>query len=196
MRKIVLASSSPRRREILKNTGIKFTIDHAECDESLHSFKDPHKLARELSERKALAVAHRHGDALVIAADTFIVFKDKLMGKPHTDKEALRMLAQLNGKTHSVITGFTIIDTKNNKKVSKSVETRVFFNKMSADDLKAYVKTGEPLDKAGAYAIQGRGAFLVKKIEGDYLNVVGLPLAELLNTLKKFGIDISNIAEG
>ncbi len=192
MRKIVLASASPRRQEMLKNTGIKFIIDHAECDESLHSFKDPHKLAREISERKALAVAHRHDDALIIGADTFIVFKNELMGKPHTDKEALGMLRLLNGKMHRVITGFTVFDTSTHKKSTGSVETKVFFSIMSEDELKAYVKTGESVDKAGAYAIQGRGAFLVKKIEGDYLNVVGLPLCELFKTLKKFGITIQN----
>jgi len=192
MRKIILASASPRRREILKATGIQFIVDHAECDESLHSFKDPHRLSKEISARKAAAVALKHPDAIIIAADTFIVFKNELMGKPHTDKEALRMLLQLNGKKHSVITGFTVFDTSKQKKSSGSVETKVFFNKMTYDELKAYVKTGEPLDKAGAYAIQGRGAFLVKKIEGDYLNVVGLPLCELLKTLKKFGITIQN----
>ncbi|MBN2655055.1 MAG: septum formation inhibitor Maf [Nitrospirae bacterium] len=192
MRKIILASASPRRREILKSTGIKFIVDHADCDESLHSFKDPHNLAREISERKALAIANKHDDALIIAADTFIVFKNELMGKPHTDKEALRMLSQLNGKKHSVITGFSVLDTAKQKITSGTVETTVFFNKMTDDELKAYVKTGEPLDKAGAYAIQGRGAFLIKKIEGDYLNVVGLPLWELFKTLKKIGITIQN----
>jgi septum formation protein len=196
MRKIVLASASPRRREILESTGIRFIIDHSECDESLDVKTEPHRLARKISERKTLAVAGRYDNALIIAADTFIVFRNRLLGKPHTGREALQMLKQLNGKSHSVITGFTVLDTSNKKKISDSVETKVFFNRMSDAELSAYVKTGEPLDKAGAYAIQGRGAFLVKKIDGDYLNVVGLPLAELLKALKKLGLNILDVLNG
>ena len=112
------------------------------------------------------------------------------MGKPHTKEEARRMLTLLNGKAHSVITGFTIIDTNTKKKLSRSVETKVYFRKMTALEIEAYIKTGEPLDKAGAYAIQGIGAIIVKKIEGDYLNVIGLPLVSLTEALKKFGVSV------
>jgi len=129
-------------------------------------------------------------DAVIIAADTFIVFRSKLLGKPHTDKEALRMLTLLNGKSHSVITGYTVLDTYTGKRSSCAVETKVWFRKMTDDELRAYVRTGEPLDKAGAYAIQGIGCLLIKKIEGDYFNVIGLPVASLAETLKKFGISV------
>jgi septum formation protein len=108
----------------------------------------------------------------------------------HTKEEARRMLTLLNGKAHSVITGFTIIDTNTKKKLSRSVETKVYFRKMTTQEIEAYINTGEPLDKAGAYAIQGLGAIIVKKIEGDYFNVMGLPLSSLTEALKKFGVSV------
>jgi septum formation protein len=189
-RKIILASASPRRKGILELTGLKFSIDAGDYEEDMSLGLKPHHLAKFLSSEKALAIAVKHTNALVIAADTFIVFKDSLMGKPHTREEARRMLTLLSGKAHSVITGFTILDTNTKKKLSRSVETRVYFRKMTAQEIEAYIKTGEPLDKAGAYAIQGIGAIIVKKIEGDYFNVMGLPLSSLTEALKKFGISV------
>ena len=189
-RKIILASASPRRKEILGLTGLKFFVDASEYEEDMELRLKPHQLARFLSYEKAKTIAHKYTNSLVIAADTFIVFKDNILGKPHTHAEAMRMLTLLNGKAHSVITGFTIIDTNTKKKLSRSVETRVYFRKMTISEMEAYVKTGEPLDKAGAYAIQGTGAIIVKKIEGDYFNVVGLPLVSLTEALKKFGVSV------
>jgi len=189
-RKIVLASASPRRKEILKITGLKFSVDSGDYEEDMDLALKPHQLAKFLSSEKAETIAVRYTNALIIAADTFIVFKGRLLGKPHTEGEAGRMLTLLNGKAHSVITGFTIIDTKTGKKLSRSVETRVYFKKMTALEIEAYVKTGEPLDKAGAYAIQGLGAVIIKKIEGDYFNVMGLPLFHLTEALKKFGVSV------
>ncbi|HDH34303.1 MAG TPA: septum formation inhibitor Maf [Nitrospirae bacterium] len=190
MKKIILASASPRRREILGTTGLKFDICVSDYEEDLSLKKEPRALARFLSHKKAEEVAHKYKNAIIIAADTFIVFKDKLLGKPHTVKEATRMLTMLNGKSHSVITGFTVLDTGSNKFISRSVETKVYFKKLAQKEIKAYVMTKEPLDKAGAYAIQGLAAVFVEKIEGDFLNVVGLPLAALAETLKKFGVSI------
>lgn len=190
MKKIILASASPRRREILKTTGLKFDICVSDYEEDLNMKKEPRALARFLSRKKAEDVAHKYKNAIIIAADTFIVFRGKLLGKPHTAKEAEKMLTMLNGKAHSVITGFTVLDTGTEKRVSRSVETKVYFKKLPQKEIRAYVKTKEPLDKAGAYAIQGIGAFLVEKIEGDFLNVVGLPLAALTESLKKFGVSI------
>jgi septum formation protein len=187
-RKIVLASASPRRREILKMTGLKFSVEAGDYEEDMDLALRPRRLARFLSSEKARAIAVKYTDALVIAADTFIVFRDSLLGKPHTSEEARRMLELLNGRAHSVITGFTVIDTSTKKKVSRSVETRVYFRKLTAKEISSYIRTGEPLDKAGAYAIQGTGAMLVKKIEGDYFNVMGLPLCSLTEALKKFGV--------
>jgi septum formation protein len=190
MKKIILASASPRRREILKKAGLKFRVDAGDYKEDLSLKLAPHDLARFLSSEKAKGVAVRHKDAVIIAADTFIQFKKNILGKPHTKAEAKRMLSMLSNKTHSVITGFTVIDTATGKKISSSVETKVTFKKLTAKEISSYVETGEPLDKAGAYAIQGLGALLVKKIDGDYLNVIGLPLSALSDILKKFGIDL------
>ena len=188
MKTIILASASPRRKEILKITGLKFKVDASDYEENLNLKLNPHKLARFLSSEKAKIVSRKYKNALIIAADTFIVFKNKILGKPHTEKEAKKMLNSLNNRAHSVITGFTIIDTGNKRKISKSVETKVWFKKLSQKELDSYVKTKEPLDKAGAYAIQGIGALLIRKIEGDYFNVIGLPLSDLTENLKKFGI--------
>ncbi len=189
-REIVLASSSPRRRELLSLTGLTFTIDPSSYEEVLVPGVKPGLLARRLSSEKAKAVAKKYNNALIIAADTFIVFRHHLMGKPHTEKEAIRMLCLLNGRAHSVITGFTILDTATAKKLSRSVETKVWFRKLTKKEIISYVKTGEPLDKAGAYAIQGRGSLIIEKVEGDYFNVIGLPLCSLVQALKKFGVHV------
>ncbi len=185
---IVLASASPRRKELLALAGLKFTVDAGDYEEDLSRNLKPHDLAKFLSREKARAVSHKYPNALIIAADTFIVFRNELMGKPHTEKEAARMLTLLSGKSHAVITGYTVLHMKSGKTVSRSVETKVWFKRLSPAEIRAYVKTGEPLDKAGAYAIQGRGSLIVRKIEGDYCNVIGLPLAALAETLRRFGL--------
>lgn len=189
-RTIILASASPRRKEILALTGLRFCVDPPRYEEKFDTKVSPHALAKRLSLEKARAVAVKYRNALIISADTFIVFREKPLGKPNTSAEARKMLFLLNGKTHSVITGYTVLDTLTGKKITRSVETRVWFMKMTEEEIDAYVATKEPLDKAGAYAIQGKGAVLVKKIEGDYLNVVGLPLFDLVNNLKKFGVSV------
>lgn len=144
-------------------------------------------MTKHLSLQKALAVSDKYRRSLIIAADTVIFFQGKILGKPHTPDEATKMLRLLNGRTHSVITGYTILETETGRKLTRSVETKVWFRKMSREEIEAYVNSREPLDKAGAYAIQGLGAMIVKKIEGDYMNVVGLPLFDLAQSLKKFG---------
>jgi septum formation protein len=190
MRNIVLASASPRRAELLGQIGLTFEIDPASGAEPPFTGGDPHEYARGLSLGKAREVVPRHKDALIIAADTFGMVEGRFIGKPHTAPEAARMLSGLSGKPHAVITGFTVIDTKTSRAVSRSVETVVFFRKLAPEEITAYAATGEPLDKAGAYAIQGKGAVLVERIEGDYANVVGLPLAALGEVLKDFGINV------
>lgn len=185
---IILASASPRRRELLKKTGLAFRVDAGPHEESMRSGLTPRALARYLSYEKAKAVAGKYKNSLIIAADTFIVCRKKILGKPHTADEARRMLDALSGRSHSVITGFTVMDTETNKTISRSVETVVSFRKLSTEDIESYIRTGEPLDKAGAYAVQGAGAALVRKIEGDYFNIVGLPLNDLVRVLRKFGI--------
>ncbi len=191
---IILASASPRRSEILEKTGLRFKVDASDYEEDLGLDLPPRTLARYLSQEKARAIAGKYKNAIIIAADTFIVFERHIFGKPHTEKEAKRMLKILNGKRHSVITGFTILNTGLNtgdqRKLSRSVGTKVYFKRMTMKEIGAYIRTGEPLDKAGGYAIQGKGAMIVKKIEGDYYNVMGLPLNALMEGLKKFGVYI------
>ena len=174
----------------MRQLGINFTIDPAGGDEPSFTGGDPHLHARKLSLLKAQEVAPRHPGALVLAADTFGIKEGVFIGKPHTAEEAQKMLASLSGKSHDVITGFTVLDAKTGKYVSRSAETTVRFRVLSQHDIDAYVATGEPLDKAGAYAIQGRGALLVEKIDGDYSNVVGLPLSTLEAVLKEFGVEV------
>jgi septum formation protein len=188
VRRIILASESPRRREILKSTGLRFEVASSDFEEDLGLGLPPHELAQHLSVEKANSVAGGYPDAVIIAADTFIVLGGSVLGKPHTGDEAGRMLRALSGRAHSVITGFTILDTKSGKMLSESVETMVWFKELSEKQIDDYVETGEPLDKAGAYAIQEKGAALVDRIEGDYQNVVGLPLKALRESLRQFGI--------
>jgi septum formation protein len=189
-KRIVLASSSPRRRELLALTGLSFKVDAGNYEEKMTTQLPPRALARRLSRGKAVAVARKYADALIIAADTFIVYRGELLGKPHAPKEAIRMLRILNGGTHSVITGFTIFDTTTGKMTTRSVETRVSFRKLTSREILGYVRSKEPLDKAGGYAIQGLGSLLIRRIEGDYFNVIGLPLAAVAEALKDFGVFI------
>ena len=190
MRKIILASASPRRKELLEKIGLRFEVEPSNCEEDMHSGLEPHELARKISLEKANAVASKHKNALVIAADTFVALGDQILGKPHTKTEARKMLETISGRPHSVITGFSIIDTGRNKTLSKSVETKIYIRKLTPAEIDAYVKSKEPLDKAGAYAIQGLGGAIVERIEGDYFNVMGLPLNALTEALKDFGIAI------
>jgi septum formation protein len=190
MKKIILASASPRRRELLERIGLKFKVEPSDYAEDMRSGLSPGELAREISLEKARTVARRHNNTIIIAADTFIVFRGKIMGKPGTEDEARKMLMRLKGKPHSVITGFTILDVDNGKVLTKSVKTVVHIKNLTAEEIDAYVKSKEPLDKAGAYAIQGLGSVIVDRIEGDYFNVIGLPLSALTEALKEFGIHI------
>jgi septum formation protein len=189
-RKIVLASASPRRRELLTKIGLNFIIDPSDCPENLERDLDPVELAQVVSLEKAQAVASKHPDAIIIAADTIGILRGKIIGKPHTAEEAIRMLKTLSGRSHRVVTGITVIDTNNHQTITRAVETRVHLKRLSDTEIKNYVKSGEPLDKAGAYAIQGLGSVLVEKIDGDYYNVVGLPLNSLAEALKRFGANI------
>ncbi|MCC7202527.1 MAG: septum formation protein Maf [Nitrospirae bacterium] len=187
-RRIILASASPRRKELLERAGLKFEVDASDYEEDLSLGMPARRLARYLSCEQAKAVAVKYKNAIIIAADTIISFEDMVFGKPHNDSEAMRMLNILNGRSHYVITGFTIIDTGKQQQASRSVVTKVYFRMMTKVEIKTYVRTGEPLDKAGAYAIQGLGAAIVKKIEGDYNNVVGLPVDLLIKELRRFGV--------
>jgi septum formation protein len=189
-RKIVLASGSPRRKELLEKIGLTFIVDPSNSDENpLLSFK-PEGMAKAISLAKALKVASKYSDAIVIAADTIGIFRGKLVGKPANAEDAKMMLSKLSGKSHRVITGYTILDTSSKQVTTHSVETRVFIKKLTPEEIANYVNSGEPLDKAGAYGIQGLGSIIVEKIFGDYYNVMGLPVCALGESLKKFNIFI------
>ncbi|MEW6142565.1 MAG: Maf family protein [Chloroflexota bacterium] len=190
MKKIVLASASPRRAELLKQIGLKFVVDPSNHEETLGNDLPPERLVMVFSLKKARAVARRHRNAVVIAADTIGVLNGKTIGKPRSAADARRILQKLSGRTHSVTTGLTVIDTDSGRIATRAVETKVHFKKLTSGEINAYVKTGEPMDKAGAYGIQERGAIFVDRIEGDYFNVIGLPLCALAETLKKFGVEV------
>ena len=147
---------------------------------------DPKELAKFLSKGKAESVVPKFSDALIIGADTFISFENKVLGKPHTAEKAKEILSMLRGKQHSILTGFAVIDTKNGKIISDVVETKIYFKNYSDKEIDDYVATGEPLDKAGAYALQGIGERLIEKIEGDKDSAIGLPVNHVLDALKEF----------
>ncbi|MEK7181359.1 MAG: nucleoside triphosphate pyrophosphatase [Patescibacteria group bacterium] len=188
--KIILASTSLSRKELLQKIGLKFQAEDSGYEENMKENLPPHALAKKLSRGKAEVVAKRHKNAIIIAADTIVVLGKEVMGKPHSAKGAKEMLKKLSGKSHSIITGFTIINAKTGKIISQSIETKVHMKKLSPQIIATYVNSKEPLDKAGAYAIQGLGSILIDKIEGDYSNIVGLPLAPLVVALKKFGVKV------
>ena len=188
----VLASKSPRRKALLKSIGINAEIVPARIDESIFSGLEPEKMVRELAMLKAAEVARSFGkNTVVIGADTCVCLDNKVFGKPHTIEEAKSMLRMLQGKTHEVYTGYCVFDCTTKNAVSRSERTLVTFKSLSEEEIDAYVKTREPMDKAGAYGIQEKGAVFVEKIEGDYFNVVGLPLCALSKLLSEMlGISI------
>ncbi len=189
-RTIILASASPRRKEMLEKIGLKFQVDPSDFPEKLRQDLPPEGLVKFNSIGKANFVASKYPDAIIIAADTIGVIHNHFIGKPHTAEEAVKMLQILSGKTHSVITGLTVLDTGSGKMLTRTVETKVHIRKLSLIEIQNYVQSGEPLDKAGAYAIQGLGALIVEKISGDYYNVVGLPLNTLANCLKELEVNL------
>ncbi|MBU3934863.1 septum formation inhibitor Maf [Patescibacteria group bacterium] len=190
MKQIILASQSPRRKQLLEQIGLEFEIDPSNYEEDMTLKMEPKKLAEFLSLGKAKDVAERHKDTIIISADTIVAVDNEVFGKPKTPERAKYMLEKLSGRAHSVITGFTIIDTETNKQISKSIETKVYFKDLSEQEIDLYIATSEPLDKGGAYAIQGLAALFVEKIEGDYFNIVGLPILALTTELKNLGVNI------
>ncbi len=187
-RKIILASTSPRRHELMRLLGVPFEIVASDFEEDMKLKMPPAKLAAYLSAGKAAAVAQKHQDDLVIGADTIVAYKNQVFGKPKTLAEARKMLRTFSGNVHSVFTGFTIIDGRRGRIVSRSVETKLYFRKLSEREIDHYVNLRKPLDLAGAYAIQDQATLFIEKIEGNYYNIVGLPLFHIARELKKFGI--------
>jgi len=184
---LILASASPRRREILSLLGLDFKVVPPRVEESKGA-GSPYLVARRLAKEKALSVFREHPEALVIGADTVVYFKGKVLGKPKDEEEALKMLKELSGKWHAVVTGVALF-YPGGKRVFHD-DARVKFRKFSEEEARHYVKTGEPLDKAGAYGVQGFGAVLVEKIRGNFYTVMGLPVHRLYEELRKLGLSL------
>ena len=187
---IILASNSPRRRELLERVGLTgFTVAAPNVDESVEPGLSPADTVEELSLRKAKAAARSFGpDDLMIAADTVVALDADVLGKPRDEDDAFAMLSALSGREHRVYTGITVL--RGDKTVTQHEVTAVTFRELSPDEIRGYIATGEPMDKAGAYGIQGVGALLVSGIRGDYSNVMGLPVFRLGQILREFGLDL------
>ena len=181
---IILASASPRRKEILQNTKLNFDIQKSDIEEVILENESPEDIVVRLAYEKAFDVAKRNTDRLVIGADTIVALDNEVLGKPKDQNEAYQMIKRLSNKTHKVITGISLINLKENKIIKDYVVSFVTFKDLSEDSIKDYINTNESLDKAGAYGIQGYGALLVKNIQGDYFNIVGLPISKLSDLLK------------
>lgn len=193
MKQIILASTSPRRTDLLNQIGLSFQSVVPKYQEDMSLDLIPEELVKYLATKKVQSIAEEYTNSIIIGADTIVVQGNKVTGKPEDKDDAVRILFGLSGHTHSVLTGFCVYDTESHKLVSKSVETILHFRKISLAEIKAYVETGEPLDKAGAYALSGYAAIFCEKIEGEYSNVIGLPLFTLSQALKDFGVDTLNL---
>jgi len=191
MEPIILASSSPRRRELLTQAGIPFIVMPGDVDEeNAELYGTPGQKAEQLALMKARNVAEKLTSGLVLGADTIVVCDDELFGKPQDVEDARRMLSRMNGREHQVITGTALLDVKRGKARVDHVSTRVRFATLTEAEISAYIQTGEPFGKAGAYAVQGKGALLVERMDGCYSNVVGLPLQKLHQLMKAFDIQV------
>lgn len=180
---IILASNSPRRRELLTLAGIEYTVIPSECDEILPEKITPAEAVEELARQKADDVFRRHPDSMIIAADTVVASGDTILGKPKNEDDAFNMLSSLSGRVHTVFTG-VCIKTREKTDIFHC-NTDVEFYELTEKEIRDYIATKEPMDKAGAYGIQGKGSLLVKSINGDYFNVVGLPLAETVRRINQ-----------
>jgi len=188
LKKVILASASPRRATLLYNLGLNFTIVPAAIDESILPHEKPVDAVMRIAAAKAEAAGSKNPDAIVIAADTVVVCKGQILGKPVDDREAFMMLSTLSGDVHEVITGLCVLDSTSGMRDIDFEKTLVRFRELDKEEIEAYIASGEPQDKAGAYGIQGRAAIFVAGLEGCYYNVVGLPLSRLYMMLKRQGL--------
>lgn len=181
----ILASISPRRQELLSSLGLKFKIIPAHINEEYLQGESPSEHVRRLSQNKAMVIAKKNPSALVLGADTIVVIDGLILGKPKNKKQAREMLTRLSDREHQVFTGFTIAYDADKVCKTKVIRSVVRFKKISPEEMKWYISCDEPYDKAGGYAVQGKGAYFIKSIRGSYTNVIGLPLCEVLEELKK-----------
>ncbi|HHL39061.1 MAG TPA: septum formation inhibitor Maf [Deltaproteobacteria bacterium] len=193
---IVLASASPRRRELVKGLGLDFTVEAPDVDERPLAGEEPEAHALRLASLKARTVAGRLrergvGEALVVAADTVVAIDGRILGKPADGSDAAAMLRRLSGRTHRVVTALCVTDALSGRSIRRAVTSRVTMRPLSEAVIEEYLASGESMDKAGAYAVQGLGARLVERVEGSYTNVVGLPVDELIETLASLGLSVS-----
>jgi septum formation protein len=186
-RRIILASTSPRRIEILKNAGVELEVAAPLYKEDMAIDLPPQELAKHLAQKKAQSVAGQYPDAVIIGADTIVVLGNTVFGKPETDLHAKEMLSQLSGNIHQVITGYALLDTKSGKTIVRCETTTLKMKPLTSVEIDTYIRTGEPLGKAGAYAIQGKGQELIERVEGGHLNVIGLPVDAVLAALQELG---------
>ena len=184
---LILASQSPRRRELLGLTGLDFIVRVADIDETMDPGKAPFDEVARVSRLKALAVS-REPDDVVIAADTIVVCEGQVLGKPRDEEDAFRILSLLSGRHHEVMTGMTVL--RGDEIVTHTEVTKIHFRDLYPDEIRAYIASGEPMDKAGAYGIQGGAALFVDQMEGDYYNVMGLPVCRLAMILRSFGLPV------
>ena len=193
---IILASQSPRRRELLERMGVRdFRVVTPDIDEQMDRDLPPQELVGRISLEKALAVQEQEGNApIIIAADTVVALDGAVLGKPADELEAFKMLSTLSGCRHQVYTGLTVL--RGEERYTVSEETSVTFRELSSEEIHRYIATGEPMDKAGAYGIQGYGALLMEGIQGDYYNVMGLPVCRLGLLLRQLGVDCLSLAAG
>lgn len=188
---IILASSSPRRQALLSHLGVSFQVDPSDLEETIRADVSPQEAAETLAAHKARAVAARHPDKVVLAADTLVVLDGTVLGKPETPDDARRMLRSLSGRTHAVYTGVALILDESDQEVIDHEKTFVTFSPLTDDEIDAYVASGSPLDKAGGYGIQDdRGALFVRSIEGDYYNVMGLPVSKVYRLTREHFPDL------
>ncbi len=184
-RKLILASSSPRRRYLLRLIRLRHEVREPDLVEDDHADDDPVRHVLGLSRLKALSVRDGSGDGYILGADTIVVLDGEILEKPGSEEEAKAMLARLSGRMHHVYTGLTLIDAASGKEASGYEKSGVRIREMTPEEIEAYVATGEPMDKAGSYGIQGYGAAIVERVEGCYFNVVGLPVVRLLRLIRK-----------
>jgi septum formation protein len=189
-RKIILASTSPRRKGLLQQIGLEFDVVPSSYEENMDLKLSPKKMVQLFAEGKAVSVASKIKKGIVIGVDTIIVFNNEKLGKPLTDKKAIDLLRDISGKEINVYSGICIIDIENKKKIIDYEISKIKLKKLTKEEIQNYVKTGEPLDKAGGFAIQGMGGIFVEKIEGCHSNIIGLPLYNLYKNLKKLDVNI------
>lgn len=187
MPKLILASKSPRRRELLERMGLAHTVISVDSDEWFPEDLSPSEIVKYISREKAFAAANMVApEDIVITADTMVFLDDRKLGKPGDEDEAFLMLSALSGRVHTVCTGVTVM--QGNRTLTEAEQTRVRFASLDEDTIRAYIRTGEPMDKAGAYGVQSLGALLIEGIEGDFFNVMGLPVRRLSLMLSRFGV--------